>query len=219
MKNNSQLKAALSHVLWLGGGTDAGKTTVAQMLTEKRGWQLYEFDKSEPAHIKRLLAEGSEYYGAFMAMSEEERWILRSPEEMAEGTIGGWSERVHLVFEELQVTPQNNIILAEGPGFFPEMIEPVLSSPFQAVWLVPTEEFKWYSMKQRDKFRRRQQMNDPEKAINNHFGRDMLMTAHTIEQAERLGLTAITIDGSLPAESVAELVEVHFGRYLSQNNA
>jgi 2-phosphoglycerate kinase len=211
------LKEKLSHVLWLGGGTDAGKTTVARLLAEKHGWRLYEFDRSEPAHIERLLAEGAKYYGEFMAMTEDERWILRSPAEMAAGTIGGWSERVKLVVEELLVMPQDGIILAEGPGFFPEVIQPFLSSPFQAVWLVPTEEFKWFSMKQRGKYVRRRQMSDSERAVNNHFGRDMIMAAHVVEQAKKLGLEVITVDGSMPAKGVAGLVEGHFGRYLRES--
>jgi 2-phosphoglycerate kinase len=148
MEENIHLKEKLSHVLFLGGGTDAGKTTVARMLAEKHDWQLYRFDLNEMAHIERLLEKGSKYYDDFMAMSEDERWVLRTPEEMAAGTIGGWSER----------------------------------------------------------------------AVNNHFSRDMLMTDHIMEQAERLGLTVITVDGSLSVEGVAELVKAHFGRYLSQNN-
>lgn len=215
MQDSMMLKDALSHVLWIGGGTDSGKTTVASLLAEKHGWHLYNFDRAEPAHVERLLAEGSKYYGEFMAMSDDERWILRSPAEMAKGTIGGWSERGRLVFEDLMALPHKGVVLAEGPGLFPEVIQPVLSSPNQAVWLVSTEEFKWRSIKQRGKYVRRQQMSDPERAVNNHFGRDMIMAAHVVEQAEKLGLTVITVDGSMPAEGVAEAVEAHFGHYLA----
>jgi hypothetical protein len=184
------------------------------MLTEKYGWYYYEFDKREPDHIERLLAEGDKYYSAFMAMSEDERWILRSPEEMAEETIGGWSKRVRLVVEDLLALAHDGIILAEGPGLFPEVVFPCLSSPHQAVWLVPTAEFKWRSMKGRGKFKRRQAMSDPERAVNNHFGRDMLMAAHAEREAKKLGLKVITVDGTVNAAGVAAVVEGHFKRYL-----
>lgn len=34
------LKAALRHVLWIGGAPDAGKTTVARILAERHRFQL-----------------------------------------------------------------------------------------------------------------------------------------------------------------------------------
>ena len=33
------LKEALSHVVWIGGATDCGKTTIAKNLAKRHQWQ------------------------------------------------------------------------------------------------------------------------------------------------------------------------------------
>jgi hypothetical protein len=46
-------RAALAHVLWLGGAPDAGKTTVARALARRFGLRLYLLDDAQPAHWAR----------------------------------------------------------------------------------------------------------------------------------------------------------------------
>ena len=206
---------SLDHILWIGGGTDAGKSSVAKLIADRNNYALYTFDQNEMDHIHRLLANGSDYYKAFMAMSEDERWVLREPAEMAEGTIFGWTERFAMVLEDLMNMPRNKIILAEGPGFFPESVAPVIGSKHQAVWLVPTDEFKWASMARRGKIERRQKMSDPERAVNNLFARDMLMAKHVAQEAKLRNLMVFEVDGSLSINEMAEKIEEHFHPFLS----
>ena len=43
----------LAHVLWIGGAPDAGKTTVARLLAERRRWQWYHCDSHAESHLAR----------------------------------------------------------------------------------------------------------------------------------------------------------------------
>jgi hypothetical protein len=38
-------RTALARVLWIGGATDAGKTSVARALAARHGWQSYHYDR------------------------------------------------------------------------------------------------------------------------------------------------------------------------------
>ena len=45
---------SLARILWIGGATDAGKTTPAKLLAERNGFQLYHYDKSSGAAARML---------------------------------------------------------------------------------------------------------------------------------------------------------------------
>ena len=43
----------LRHIRWIGGGSGAGKSTVAHLLAEKYGLRLYHCDETQSAHTAR----------------------------------------------------------------------------------------------------------------------------------------------------------------------
>lgn len=210
------LKHALSHVLWIGGPPDSGKTSIADLLAEKYGMQVYHFDRHEPAHFARHdpIQHPALHAASPEMMTAEQRWVTQSPEEMAAGTIASWSERVEMAIVDLLAMPRRPRIVAEGPGFFPECITPLIADPHQAAWLVPSESFKRDSVARRGKPGARLQTSDPERATRNLVGRDLLMGKHVLDEARRLGLTVIEVDGARDLHEIFTLVEAHFAPYL-----
>lgn len=210
-----EYKAALSHVLWIGGGTDAGKTTVAKAIVDRYGLQSYTFDRNERSHIERRILAG-DFQGRQdpFTMTPDEMWIDQSSAEMASGVIRGWSRRVDFVLEDLIAMPRTPLILAEGPGFFPEVIAPLLSTPQQAIWLVPEPSFKRQIAMQRGKPAVRNETRDPALATENIIARDLLVTQHVQQEAARRGLTVLKIDGTQTVEEVITIVEKHFEQFL-----
>jgi hypothetical protein len=83
---NADLKRALRDVMWLGGSVCADKTSAATVLAERHGLRVYHFDRQEPLHICRSVPERQPHLIAFMAMTMDQRWVLRSPDEMARQT-------------------------------------------------------------------------------------------------------------------------------------
>ena len=55
--------------------------------------------------------------------------------------------RFPLVLLDLLALPNDKLIIAEGFGLTPQLIAPLLSTPRQAIFFIPTEEFKWASLK------------------------------------------------------------------------
>lgn len=211
---NPDLKQTFAHVIWIGGGTDTGKTCIARMLAEKHGLQVYHYDRHDSEQIERL-AQTHPRYQVFLDASLEERWIVPEPEDLTEFALQSFQDRFPLVIEELLDLPKAPGIVVEGFGFTPELLIPFLLSPRQAVWLTPSEEFKLASMKRRNKPSFKDQVSDPDRAFKNVFERDMLLAGHIRVQAESCGLTVFQVDGTRSLEEMAELVEVHFDQFLS----
>ena len=161
------VKSALDHVLWLGGAPDAGKTTVARLLAERHGFHLYVLDAAMQAHWAKANPAWHPAFTAFQALTLDERWVLPTPAAMAQQIVRIGAERFGLAIENLLMLPRQPHILAERPWLFPELVAPLLFSPRQAIWLVPTTEFKLASAARRDKPRVRSQTSDPERTRRN----------------------------------------------------
>lgn len=215
MDEPRDLAAVLAHVLWIGGGTDAGKTTVADRLAEQYRLPVYHHDPHEHVHYAQVDASRFPHTAAFAAMTMDERWVLRTPEAMAAATLATAKEHLAWTIEDLLALHTTPRVLVEGAWYFPELVAPLLSSPRRAIWLVPTEAFKWASAARRNKPSVRAHVSDPERATRNWFGRDMLLAAHARREAERRGLTVIDIDGQRSVEELTAVVAAHFAPFLS----
>jgi shikimate kinase len=210
---DQRLRQDLSHLLWIGGATDAGKTTITRIIAERYGFQIYDYDQQDARQIN-YLAQTIATYRDFLNASDEERWIRPEPTELFQRAIQAFQDRFPLCIEELMALPKEPMIVAEGFGFTPELIFPLLSNHHQAIWLVPTEDFKWMSMKKRGKYFRRLKMSNSERAIHNLFTRDVLLGERVKEEAQQRDLTVVVVDGSRSVEEMATLVEQHFKPYL-----
>lgn len=212
-RRSGSLQHKLAHVLWIGGATDTGKTTIAQMLAERHGLQLYHYDRHDLPQLE-ILAQSLPRYRAFLDSSLEERWVHPEPEDLFRFVWEGFRHRFPLVIQDLLALPTEPMILVEGFGLTPELVAPVISSKCQAVWLVPTEEFKRASMERRGKPSFRGKVSDPERATRNVLRRDMMLAEQVWEQAQALGLTEYEVDGSRSIEEMVALIEYHFEPFL-----
>lgn len=203
-------RQTLSHVLWIGGATDSGKTTLAQILAGKHGLQVYHYDREDARQITTL-AQSSEVYRAFLASTLDERWVQPEPEELYRFVLQSFQDRFSLVLEDLLALPREPKILVEGFGLTPDLVVPLLHSRCQAIWLVPSDDFKWASMQRRGKPSFRNQVSNPERATRNLFERDRLIAEHVKEGARRHDLSLIEVDGSVSLEEMAARIEQHFG--------
>lgn len=203
-------KSSLDRILWIGGGTDAGKSTTATILGEKYGLPVYHLDRTSGA-AERLGRENAPRMFEWGEMSIDERWQLRSPEEIAIHTFDTFKEVFPAKLEDLLEMAEESVVIAEGFLFIPELVSPLISSKNQAIWMFPTVAFRRSSFKRRgkDKHRIRDGNSDPELASQNHFQRDVIMADRMRSEADLRDLKTLTIDGSQPPERVAEVVESH----------
>src|ERR1043165_6663256 len=78
------LQEQLRHVYWIGGGSGAGKSTVARRVAAEHGLQPYATDDVMAEHSGRSTLEDCPLLHEFMSMDMDERWVNRSPREMLE---------------------------------------------------------------------------------------------------------------------------------------
>ena len=70
----------MRHVYWIGGGSGAGKSTVARRLAAEHDLTLYATDEVMSDHADRSTPEDSPLLSDFKAMGMDERWVSRSPD-------------------------------------------------------------------------------------------------------------------------------------------
>lgn len=211
----------LPHVLWIGGSPCSGKSTIGHTIAQIYVFLDYHLDAWSRNHFVRRVAAGDAEATTFLKMNMDQRWVERPIEALAQEAITSWNKDFHLVIEDLLALPKENFIIAEG-NFFPECVAPYLSSPHQAIWLVPTDSFCEQGRRRRwDEQMQRQlrhgvydESSDPEKRRRNIIARDCQLARYVKQQATELHLPVYEVDGSRSREEMTELVERHFDPYL-----
>jgi hypothetical protein len=207
-------REALTHVFWIGGPPDAGKSTAAGTAANALRASLYRQDGKEMNHLRRADSashpHNAHLHSLVSSLSEasliETLWLRDRPEAMARQARRVWEERIDFICDDLLKLPNDHPIVAEGPGLFPAVVVPLLTRPNQAVWLVPTEAFKRESHEQRRKSEWRSQTSAPETAMANHIARDLILANQYREELAKRRLPWIEVDGSADADAVADRV-------------
>lgn len=109
----------LSHVLWIGGGPQSGKSSIARALARRFDLQLYAVDEHTAAHEPRMpTLVAADSVDAFLAASRH---------------------RFRLVLEDLAALPPAPAAIVEGVQLLPTSVAAVLRDPGHALFLLPTD--------------------------------------------------------------------------------
>ena len=211
--DGAALREQLRHVYWLGGGSGAGKTTIARRIAAQHGLRLYATDDVMAEHARRSTHEDSPLLHTFLAMDMDERWVNRPPETMLRTFHWFQGEGFHLIIEDLLRLPLEPGVIVEGFRLLPRLVKPLLSVPAQSVWLLPTPAFRQAVIESRggaaSGFLAR--TTDPERALRNLLERDRMFTDILREETARLGLPAVEVDATMTEDYLAERLTEGFG--------
>lgn len=200
------LQAALRHVRFIGGGSGAGKSTVARRLAAKYDLRLYH---TEPLskYADRTTAADAPLLHAFLAMDMDERWLNRSPQVMLSTFHGFRGEQFDLLIDEILALPRNSAVLVEGFTLLPRLVAPLLSGPGQAVWLIPTPEFRRAAFDARGStWDIPRKTSDPDRALANLLERDRLFSDQVFSEATALDLPVVRVDLGLGVDDLETAV-------------
>ncbi|MBO2458386.1 hypothetical protein [Actinomadura violacea] len=206
------LRARLAHVYWVGGGTGAGKSTIARRLAARHGLRLYATDDVMGEHSGRTTPAESPFLSEFMAMDMDERWVNRSPETMLETFHWFRGEGFGLIVDDLLRLPKNPGVIVEGFRLLPHLVKPLLAVPGRAVWLLPTPGFRRAALDGRGStWTIARKTRDPERALRNLLERDRMFTERLAVETESLGLHGIEVGTAMTEDDLAGRVTAAFG--------
>lgn len=206
------LRARLRHVYWIGGGSGAGKSTVARRLAARHGLRRYATDDVMADHARRSTPEDSPFLSEFAAMNMDERWVNRSPQTMLDTFHWYRGEGFDLIVDDLLRLPDERPVIVEGFRLLPHLVKPLLTVPSHAVWLLPTPGFRRSAFDSRGSlWEIARRTSRPEQALSNLLERDRLFTERLHEAARSLDLPVIEVDTTMTEDDLAGRVTEAFG--------
>ena len=207
------LREQLRHVYWIGGGSGAGKSTIARRIAEQHGLHLYSADDGMSDHARRSTPESCPLLHKFMAMDMDERWLNRSPETMLETFHWFQGEGFSMIIEDLLRYSRESSVIVEGFRLLPRLVKPLLAVPSRAVWLLSTPDFRQAVFDSRggSAWGFIAETSDPEQALRNLLERDRMFTDHLYEETQRFELPFIEVDTAMTEDDLAERVTRLFG--------
>lgn len=103
-------------------------------------------------------------------------------------------------------------MIAEGFRLLPHLVEPLLTDPGHAVWLLPTPGFRRAAFHSRGTvWDIPNKTSDRERALRNLLERDRMFTDRLFEETKRLELAVIEIDTALSEDELVGQVTQAFG--------
>jgi hypothetical protein len=206
------LRARLEHVYWLGGGSGAGKSTIARSIAAAHGLRVYSTDDAMPDHGRRITLADSPFLAKFVTMDMDERWLNRSPETMLDTFHWFRGEGFGLIAEDLLHLSAAHGVIAEGFRLLPHLVRPLLAVRDHAVWLLPTPAFRRAALESRgDLWKIAGRTSDPDRALRNLLDRDAMFTERLRDETSRLGLRAIEVDTAVAEDELDRRVREVLG--------
>jgi hypothetical protein len=198
----------LQNVYWIGGGSAAGKSTIAYRIAAERGLSVYSTDDVMADHARRSSPENCPLLHEFMATDMDERWVNRPPQLMFETFHWFRGEGFDLISEDLLRLPPEPAVIVEGFRLLPRLVKPLLPARNRAVWLLPTPEFREAVVESRggsvSGFLAK--TSHPEEALRNLLERDRLFTEWLRAETARLELHALEVDTSTREDDLLKRV-------------
>lgn len=176
----------LAGVRWIGGGSGAGKSTVARRL----GAAVVPTDLTLHAHAAATADDPR--VAAFTAMTMDERWVDRDPGTMLRTFPWFDGAAFDLLLDGL---PSDRPLVVEGFRLLPRLVAPLLAGGGRAVWLLPTPAVRERAFAARAAEGRAfwERTSDPARALANLLERDRLFTERLRTGCAALGLTTVDV--------------------------
>lgn len=164
-------------------------------------------------HAARSSDDDSPLLHRFIAMDMDERWVNRSPKTMLETFHWFQGEGFNFILEDLLRFPAKPAVIAEGFRLLPHLVNPLLSAPGRAVWLLPTPDFREAVLESRGgtAWAFLAGTTDPRRALRNLLERDRMFTDILRDETASLELPAIDVETTVSEDDLVRRVTDVFG--------
>ncbi|MDL2235711.1 hypothetical protein LJC07_06120 [Christensenellaceae bacterium OttesenSCG-928-L17] len=182
-------------VYYIGGSPCSGKSSIAELIVAKHGFTYYKLDDFIFPYMQQAADGGSPLSAAQLSMDFEQMW-MRDPKFQAQEEFAVYAEIFPYALKDIAALHSQRPIIAEGAGFYPELMKQQGIRANRYICIVPTERF------QQENYAKREWIgeylkgcSDPSQAFNNWMRRDALFAAEVRNQAKMFGYASILVDG------------------------
>lgn len=180
-------------MMWIGGATGSGKTTVTRAFAGRHGLRVFPIDAFWYSHAARLPEPEP---------SPDEQWLGRTPAGQAAEFEALTRRRWPLVTADLAALPSTPPVVVEGPQVLPDLIP--AGDP--AVFLIATAQWQHMVLSRRPM----PPTQDDRQALANRIEKDRLYGERIVSLAEERGFPIVTVDGTRPVLEDVERVFAEF---------
>ena len=198
-------------IYYIGGGTCCGKSTIAELLSEKYGFPYYKLDDDLWRFTELVAANGNSYAAATLAGSLEDMW-MRDPVEMCADELAFYADMFPFAREALAAHTGDRPLITEGAGWLPSLMHTAGIPKNRYFCMAPTRAFQLEKYAQRPWIKNFiEDTSDPEQAFSNWMERDVLFSEQVMTDAVKRGYATLLVDGSSSIEETMRMVEQAFG--------
>jgi len=198
----------MQKIYYIGGSPCSGKSTIAEMICQKYGFQHYKADDFLMDFVAKGVEDGNDWLTYVSEISPDRLW-LKDPEKLCEEELLTYKNLYPYFSEAISNLDKNTPIIAEGVAFLPSLVKTAKS---QYICVVPAKEI------QVNHYSKRTWINDyltpyadKEKAFENWMGRDALFALSVLDQAKEMGYATLIVDGVKDIEENYRFIVEAFG--------
>lgn len=200
----------MREIYYIGGSPCSGKSTVAEMIVEKYGFQYFKVDDYLKDYIARGARAGKPLLSQYAEMTLDEIW-LREPEVQNDEELKMYREMFEFVSADLHAVGGEKPVVTEGAAYLPALMDETGVGKSNYVCVVPTRAFQYEHYSQRPWVADYLEgCGDTELAFENWMLRDYLFADAVLRDAERLGYAALVVDGTRPIADTFKAIETVF---------
>ncbi len=209
-EKHSTQNELLTDVFWIGGSPCSGKSTIAEMLTEKYTFTYYNCDEAYSSHLTKCQPELQPIMTKVKHLSFDELFSRPVDQQVIE-TIRFYQEEFEFIVEDLHSISSSRPILVEGADLLPELVAPFLHTYNRGIWIIPTSSFQVEQYSKRDWIRSiLEKCRNPTQSFENWMDRDIAFAQCINKEAVDRGFKVMVTDGGTTIEENMAVVEAHF---------
>ena len=198
------------NIYYIGGSPCAGKSSVAEILSQKYGLYYFKLDDFLNRYMHAGARKGYPICRKTAGMSAEQIW-MREPLLQCREEFDIYREIFEFVAADLVRIEWKGGIITEGTAYLPELMKQFGVPGSRYIVITPTKEFQVIH------YRKRafvplvlEGCSDKEKAFRNWMDRDVLFAQEVRRQCHKENYVSVINDGNMDLDELANLVAAHF---------
>ena len=198
------------NIYYIGGSPCSGKSTVAEILSQKYGLYYFKVDDFLDKYTKMGASKGYEICKKQECMKAEEIW-MREPLLQCTEEFAFYEEIFEFVLADLEKIEAKGII-TEGAAYLPKLMKKLSVSKDRYLAITPTKDFQISHYKKREWVQYvLEGCSDKDKAFSNWMNRDILFAREVQRQCNEEQYVSIINDGSIALDELIDIVASYLG--------